>query len=274
MWMVLLAAALAQDSGSELEPVESARAASPDLETVIPLGGNAPAVHRIRGVGHGSGATLSGAWVIGETGGTGLFSVGGRYREGRYATSVSIPLIIWDGSEGRTVSFGNLQADAFMAVSGSNWLGHIGVEFFTNMGERTYTWLNRPGDAWPGSGVLAVWEMQIDLPVTVLVRTALGVQGARGFDPFPRAFPRAELALGLDRTIVGPLGFYAEAAGAWWDPSPLELSSGLRVDLVEGLRLSTTAVLPLGVWAGLSPAFPESPGVSEFTWWVRLAAAR
>ena len=90
------------------------------------------------------------------------------------------------------------------------------------------------------------------------------MHGARAYAPFPAVYGHGLVAAAIDQELHERAGVIAEVAFAWWDTSPIDLTVLGRVDPIEGLRLRTGMVLPIGTWAGLAPM--SEPSVREATW--------
>ena len=90
------------------------------------------------------------------------------------------------------------------------------------------------------------------------------MHGARAYAPFPAVYGHGLVAAAIDQELHDRVGVIAEVSFAWWDTSPIDLTVLGRVDPLDGLRLRTGLVLPIGTWAGLAPL--SEPSVREATW--------
>ena len=225
--------------------------------------------YRIGPIGGGSGVALDTQGVFGSDGGTWQFTARGRLRYKFLAFEIGVPVSAYRTPTGRRADMGNLQVDVFGLFETGKLSLAAGVETHLGVGgwisDPAYTWTNKAEDLWPGSGADAVVQLFVgDTTTRWMVRASFGLHQSAGYDPFPDFWARFGVAGGVDHTLVGPLGVIGEVALQWWDTSPWEISAMMRVDPLDNLRVRAGLVVPVGVWAGWTPADVES-GVREST---------
>ncbi len=221
--------------------------------------------HRIDAMGAGTSLGVSEAIVVGPDGGTHALTISARVRVGDVQLGGSLPYASFRTPVGRDHSLGNARLWAAVALPDVGFRHWAGFRLHFDVGGPAYTWINASDELWPGAGIEAFWEARIgDDPLTWMVRAALGVQAFEAYAPFPDRALRAQAAGGVDATVWGPLGLIGEVAVQTWDTSPVEAAALARLDLAPGLRFRTGAVLPVGVWAGWTPA-SQPAGVREAT---------
>ena len=210
--------------------------------------------------------------ILGPDGGQAVVDLGARFRLGRTSVGLSVPIGTWLVPGKRSAALGNLGLQVRYRLDQEGWSHELFAQAHFDVGSPAWTWIHRADELWPGWGGDLGWEVRTDGDLAFLGRATVGFHGARGYDPYPSSFVRVGLAAGVDYSFLERLGVTGEVFGGWWSPSPLEISALFRVDPVRGLRLRTGFVLPVGVWAGLSPVIEES-GAREATWLLELSLA-
>jgi len=241
--------------------------------------GNVPTGLRIQPYGAGTGADVSQAFVLFANGGTNQTTLRARYATGRVGVSVGLPFVAHRLPRGlpRDTGLGNLQLDLWYALkqTDTGWTG-LGVEAHGNIapGARSYTWVHDADDTWPGYGLdLALQSRRTNGRITRMGRAAIGVRGGRDYAPWAGSYLTVELAAGADVALGERFGIVGEAAFAYWDLSPFDLTGLLRADLSDGLRVRGGMVVPLGVWVGATGVHEDFRGVREMTALVDLSLA-
>jgi hypothetical protein len=148
----------------------------------------------------------------------------------------------------------------------------LAIETHFNVGSNTYTWVNDGDELWPGFGVDVAWQGSTGEKLTKLYRLAIGLHGAKRHQPYPGFFPRFSAAFGLDYSFGKRLGLTSEAVLSYWDTSPFEINTLMRVDILEGLRARAGVILPIATWAGLVPA-EQDAGLTEATFMMDMRYA-
>ncbi|MFT7521893.1 MAG: hypothetical protein ACI9MC_004045 [Kiritimatiellia bacterium] len=238
-------------------------------------GGQVPTGVRIAPYGAATGVQTAQSFVVGSNGGTNQTLMQARYASGRFGAQFGLPVVSHRlPRQQRDTGLGNLQLDAWYALSDGDRYTALGLEAHVNLGERTYTWVNNADDIWPSNGVdLVLQTRSTRNRLTTMMRTAIGARFADDFAPFESRFITFELAMALDYSLSERVGLRTEMSVSWWDTSPWDLSLLGRVDLVPGLRLRAGLVVPLGVWAGMAPIAPQFDGANESTLVVDLGIA-
>ncbi len=234
--------------------------------------GNRPGGHRMEQADAGSGAALAAGVVLGQDGGTSVTSAIARYRGGPLAIQGVVPVGWYRTPSGRTADLGNVRIAAWHVVEKEAFVLTWGAELHVSVGQRAYTWVNRPDELWPGAGAELALQVRSTGRTALMGRISAGLHGARGYEPFPPVFPHFGAVGAIDQALHERIGVVAELAAAWWDTSPLEVAALARVDLLPGLRVRSGVVLPIGVWAGFTTLGTE-PGVREATWLLDLSVA-
>ena len=222
--------------------------------------------HRIQAVSGGTGLGIGDKLVVGKDGGVNVLTVTVRVRAGDVQFGGSLPFAAYRVPEdGRDGDLGNVALWAHYRLP-TEWEQHVGLRLHFAVAEHSaWTWANSAEELWPGAGVDAYWEARTGRdPLRWMLRGALGVHATRGQEPFPDTHAKFQAAGGLDATVVGPFGAVAEMTVQYWDTSPWEFAGLLRVDPTAGLRLRAGFVLPIAVWAGLSPT-DQPAGAREAT---------
>ena len=227
-------------------------------------GGNQLEGYRIGQGDSGSGVAVYTRFVGGADGGTRAAVLVGRHQTKRASIAVSVPVAAHRIPGGRDAGLGNLELSAYWARPGNTWDRAFGIEAHTSLGDRAYTWVNAPEEIWPGAGMRAALQLRQEGDTSYLLRFALGVNGARGFDPFPEVWVAAQAAGAIDRRITDRIGVLGEMAIQYWDTSPWEVSGLVRVDATDTLRVRGGLVLPMATWTGWNPT-NRPAGVREST---------
>ena len=220
----------------------------------------------------GSGASVNVGAVLGQDGGITATTIGAHFRSGPLAVHVRLPFAVYPTPLRNTADLGNLMVSAFAVIEKPHFVAAWGAEFHVSVGQRAYTWVNRPDEFWPGGGVELIGQLRTTGKTALLARLSLGMHGARGYEPFPKLFPHGTAVIGIDQELHSHVGVNAEVAFSYWDTSPIEIAVFGRFDIVRGLRARTGFVLPVAVWAGWTP-IGEPPGAREATWVTELALA-
>lgn len=231
-----------------------------------PIRGPGTEGHRIEAVDAGTGLGVGGKVVVGPDGGTHVLTISGRVRVGDFAFGGALPFASYrDPDGGRDGDLGNARLWGHYRLPWGSLEQYVGLRVHFDLGKPAWTWANAADEVWPGAGIETYWEARLGSDaVHWLLRGAFGVHAARGYAPFPDEYVRFQVAGGLDATLAGPLGIVGEMSVQYWDPSPWELSALVRVDPIPGLRIRAGAVLPIAVWAGMSPS-SQPAGVREST---------
>jgi len=236
-------------------------------------GGNASEGVRIHAKNGGTGIGLAERAVVGPDGGTTAFTISARFRLEAFQFGASVPFASYRVPGGRDKDLGNVQLWSFFDLPYGSFDQSVGLRIHFNVGESAYTWVDAGDELWPGAGIEAIWEARVGGGVTTwMLRGALGVHTAAGYDPFPDRYGRFQVAAGADVRLARRFGLVGETSIQYWDPSPWEISALARADIIEGLRLRAGLVLPLAVWFGWTPA-DQPAGVRETTVLVDLTAA-
>jgi len=246
-----------------------AQAGTEDLDVA---GGNRVGVHRFEAVDAGSGVSVKVGSALGPDGGVTATTLAAHFRRGPLAVHVGLPFAVYPTPVGNTADLGNLMISAFAVVEKPKVVLAWGAEFHVSVGQRAYTWVNRPDEFWPGGGVELIGQLRTTGSTAFLGRLSLGIHGARGYEPYPKLFPHGTAVVGIDQTLHAHVGVSAEAAFSYWDTSPIELSVFGRFDIITGLRARTGIVMPIAAWAGWTPAGAPA-GVREATWINELSMA-
>jgi hypothetical protein len=238
-----------------------------------PAGGNVPSGYRLAAPGAGPSVALSQGFVVGRTGGTNVTTIIGRYSRDRVSFSVGLPFAAYRVAQpsqseptSRQAELGNLQLDGYYLLTpDSDWKHYVGLETHFRVGNRAWSYMNKPDEVWPGAGIDAAWEARHEGDgLTLMLRGSLGIHSAAGYDPFPSLYGRIGAAFGVDKSLGDRMGLIGEAAAQTWDTSPFEITALFRADPIDGLRLRGGVVLPIFVWAGLTPA-DQVTGLTEVT---------
>ena len=225
---------------------------------------------RIAPMGARSGLRVGQEAAVGRAGGTNATTLAARGTIGKNWLQVSVPFASFRTPDERAVDLGNLGIDAWRGKELKHGYRALGVELTLPTGGHAWTWTNRPDDLWPNAGVDLVWQGTRDLgSAKLLHRVALGVHGSAGYEPIPELWVRAQGAVALDARLSDRFGVTGELALQTWDTSPLEVNGLFRANLIKGLDARAGLVLPVGVWAGWTPA-DQAPGISETTFLVDL----
>jgi len=227
--------------------------------------GLTPSGYRIKAFDAGTGAAVRNSWVIGPEGGVFVARFEGTInilRKG--AIHVALPLASYPAPDGRTPGLGNLEVSGYGWWQRGKWTIALGGRAAIPVSSPTYTWAHSGPEVWPAAGASAATELRYVNKVTTMIRVAAGLYYFTDGAPFEGLKPHIEAAVGVDAPFAKILGAQAELAGAFWDPSPLDFAAYFRVDPVEGLRFRVGGLMPIGTWAGLSPA-DDTAGVDEGT---------
>lgn len=252
------------------EPPETDADRQPVVDADAPLaGGNVVSGQRIAAYGAGTGVRIRHGAVLFGNRGTNQTDLEVRYSVGKWGVQIGLPVVAHRlPRQPRTLALGNLQVDAWRQLgrdTGGRYTA-LGLELHGDIGAPAWTWLHDADDLWPGWGAdLALQHRVAKGRITTISRVAVGVRSAQEYDPFPGTYPTFELALAGDVRLTDRLGLTGETSFAWWDPSPWDATGFVRVDLFEGVRLRGGVVVPLGVWAGATPAPETYQGVREVT---------
>lgn len=236
---------------------------APGLALAQPLAG-----HQITAADAGTGVGIAQEVVFGPDGGTTLTRADLRWSQKDFHLGLSIPYAGFNTPSGRDGSLGNLEIAGYYSVSAGVL---VGLEVHANLGEGAWTWTNAAADLWPGAGARTVVQLRKEGDITWLARGAIGLASARAVDPFPATRAQLELAGGMDAAIGDIAGVTTELSLRGWDTSPIDLTGLFRVDVVEGVRLRTGLVLPVGTWIGLSPS-DRPAGAREATFLMDIGA--
>lgn len=223
----------------------------------------------IAAIDAGTGVGIEQQVVMGGDGGTTVTKGVVRWARDDLHLSLSIPYGAYQTPAGRDGSLGNIQVGGYYTLSEGL---SMGLEIHANVGEGAWSWANRSDELWPGAGARAVAQYRIETEgITWLTRGALGLASAQPVDPFPTTRLQFEAAGGLDRALNDQFGVIGELSIRGWDTSPVDLAALVRVDPVDGIRARSGFVLPVGTWAGMSPA-ARPAGVREATWVLDVSA--
>ncbi len=259
---------------AELEPPELRTAAAP-APSKSATDGMVLAGHRVGAVGGRNSATLSEGVVVGGDGGTWMTTVGARVVIDEFSVMVRLPFASYRTPTGRTTGLGNLAAEGWMQLDASDDFEHaVGVIVSVNPGGSTYTWVNDAAELWPGGGVEGGWQMRTTRfgDTSMLARATFGFHGAQGFAPFPKFYPRAVAAGGVDHALTDEIGVFSEVSLAYWDISPMDIAAFVRADPIEGMRIRGGFVLPAFAWLGWTP-MDQPSGFREGTFRLDLQTA-
>lgn len=234
----------------------------------------APAGRAVTGFGGAHGVGLSEQVVVGGDGGTAVTTVAARGVIRSVTIAAWLPFAAYRTADRRDTALGNLRLDALAALPGAGPVEHaLGATLGFGLGGDAFTWATRADELWPGGGLDLVYELRVaEGPTTWLGRGALGVHGSRGWEPVPGTWARLAAAGAVDRALGDRAGVVAEAAVAWWDVAPVQLSALVRVDPLDGLRLRGGLALPVFTWFGWDP-LGRPGGAREATVHLDLAAA-
>lgn len=230
-------------------------------------GGNVLRGVRIASYGAGSGAEVRYGNVIGANGGTRVGTIAARYGHERFGVQIDLPFTSYRVPQDRDIGLGNLKLSTWYTAqdSAAGFIA-IGLEAHGNLGERSYTWANEARELWPGYGAGAAIQVRRTFgDLTTLGRGYLGAHTSAAHSPVIQRNVLFELAFALDYRISSRFGAVFETSFSYWDLSPWDTSLLVRADLVHGLRARGGVVLPVGVWAGLSPLPTAFEGVREAT---------
>jgi hypothetical protein len=225
-----------------------------------------PSGWRIGAVGGASGVRVGQEFVVGSTGGTNATTLEARVvgPEGGNVT-VAVPFSAFRTPEGREIGIGNIRLGVYNHVGHGKLAQSMGVELHFHAGSAAWTWTDHAEDLWPGEGVALAWQGRLEAGETsLLFRAALGVNGARGYEPYPAVFGQVQAAMGFDRPIAGKFGVTGEGVITYWDLSPFEVTALARLDPIDGMRIRGGFVLPMAVWVGATPS-DQAAGLSETT---------
>lgn len=226
--LLIATAALAQDAPAE--------------DRDLPASGWA-----VRPVGGPGAVTVGGMAAIGGSGGTQAATVDVRGAVGDWQLGARLPVVAWRGATAQDAGVGNLALEAWRPGR----KGAIGVELVMHAGPAAWTWVYDATDVWPTTGVALAYQSTREAGALTLVgRGAFGLYGTRGYAPFPPIYARLSGALAADLALGDHAGLLAEGGVAYWDPSPLDVMLGTRVDPTDGIRARAAVVLPLTQWAG------------------------
>ncbi|MBW2254166.1 MAG: hypothetical protein JRI25_06150, partial [Deltaproteobacteria bacterium] len=158
-------------------------------------GGNASEGHRIQAKNGGTGIGLAEHAVIGPDGGTTALTVAARVRVEAFQFGAAVPFATYRVPGGRDKDLGNIRLWAFYDLPYGSFDQSVGLRIHFNVGESAYTWVGAGDELWPGAGIDAIWEARIGGGVTTwMLRGALGVHTAAGYDPFPDRYARFQVA--------------------------------------------------------------------------------
>ncbi len=235
-------------------------------------------LHRIAGAGAPTQVGVRVDELFGGDSLVGTLELSARYGARRLSMGFHVPVAWFSEPAGRTAGLGNLRADLGWVLRSDQVTLQLGVEGWVHVGNPSWVWVDRFETTWPSAGGRAVMELRTHGETAFLMRVHAGAWAPRdGLAPGFAApvVPNLALALGVDRAIHKQLGLAAEISGAWREPSPLELAIGLRQGTHAGVHMRAGVVLPLGRWAGLSPADAGVGvgGVREVTGWFELVFA-
>lgn len=213
-----------------------------DPSDALPVSGWA-----VRPVGGPPALAVGGLAVVGGGGGTQIGTLEGRAPVGSWQLGARVPVAAWRGSTSHDVAPGDVTIEAFRLLD----KGALGFELTGHVGAPAWTWAYEAGEAWPATGAAVSWQStRATGPLTMGGRAALGMYGAPRYAPVPAFYTRASASVLGDLALGDRLGLLAEGGVAYWDPSPLDVILGARVDPADGVRLRGALVLPLMEWAG------------------------
>jgi hypothetical protein len=236
-------------------------------------GGNASEGYRIQAKNGGTGIGLAEHVVVGADGGTTALTVSARFRLAAFQFGAAVPFATYRVPGGRDKDLGNIRLWSLFDLPYGSFDQSVGLRIHFNVGEGAYTWVAAGDELWPGAGIDAIWEARLGAGVTTwMLRGALGVHTAAGYDPYPDRYGRFQVAAGADVRLTRRFGLVGETSIQYWDPSPWEISALARADLIKGLRFRAGLVFPVAVWAGWTPA-DQPAGVRETTILLDATAA-
>lgn len=223
---------------------------------------------------HLRGLEVAGAWspsgvrfeqqfVVGSTGGPSVSTVAARYAEESFAVEAALPLSAFQTPDGRQLGLGNARLGATYALPSDDGLHHVvGLGLHTNIGERSYTWVNDAEQVWPSTGFAMTWQGRTDnAPVTLGYRGVFGMTWPAPYPPFPEQFVTLGAAICADIALRDEIGVVLEGSAAYWELSPVNASVLGRFEVL-GATGRAGLVLPLFTWFGASPA-EFAGGVTE-----------
>ncbi|TNE85424.1 MAG: hypothetical protein EP330_25405 [Deltaproteobacteria bacterium] len=235
----------------------------------LAVAGQVTSGHQIAPIDAGTGVGIEQQVVMGTDGGTTVTTAVVRWARDDLHIAVGIPYGAYRTPAGRDASLGNLQVGGYYGVSE---MVTVGLEVHANAGEGAWSWANSADELWPGAGARGVFHYRLETEAsTLLFRSALGLASARAIDPFPATRLQFEATGAVDKALSDRAGLISEMSFRVWDTSPLDLAGLARFDVTDGVRARTGLVLPLGTWAGLSPA-DRPAGVREATWVFDVSA--
>lgn len=235
----------------------------------------APQGHRFTGWGGSHSVTLSEGIVMGRDGGTAVTRVGTRVSLEPFTLDIALPFATFQTANGRETDLGNMTASGWYELDEVEGGTHaVGITLVVNPGGHPYTWANRAEELWPGGGIEAAYQLTRELApdLHLLGRGAVGLFGSRGYEPFPRVWPRFTAVAGIEKRFDDRFGVVGEASLAYWEVSPLELAPMVWAVPLEGLEVRGGLVLPVASWMGWNPVGLPA-GMREMTLLVQARAS-
>ena len=235
----------------------------------------APQGHRFIGWGGGHSVTLSEGIVLGRDGGTAATRVATRVDLDPISVDVTLPFATYRTATGRATDLGNLSTTVWLDLGEQEGGRHAaGLTVVANPGGQPYTWVNRPEEFWPGGGLEASYQLTRELApgLHLMGRGSLGVFGSRGYEPLPAVWGRLTAVGAIEKRFEDRFGVVAEGSLAYWDVSPMELSSLAWAVPLEGLEVRGGLVFPVASWMGWNPVGLPS-GVREMTVVLQMRTA-
>ena len=203
--------------------------------------------------------------VAGSNGGTTGLEVGGAVRIGEWNVGLSLPFASYRGFDGGRGDVGNMTLSGRRSFASGSMRHYVGLDLSAGLGA-AYTWTHEAPTIWPSSGFSAVYgAVGGDDALAWGVEARLGMYFTEGYPPFPERYTRTQLVGMLDQTLADNVGLVAELSLAHWDVSPMDAAAMLRVDPLDGFRVRTGLVLPVGTWASVGPA-ESVHGLREVSW--------
>jgi hypothetical protein len=201
----------------------------------------------IRPVGGPAATSVSTMFLIGGAGGTDVATVEARVPVKGWQLGVRLPFAAWRTPDAHDTGLGNLAVEAWHPIGP----GALGLELTAHLGPQAWTWAQEASDIWPSTGASVAWQVQSATdPLTVSARAALGAYHTPGIEPYPSFYARLSGAIGADVALGDHAGLIGEASAAWWDPSPVDLALGARLDPAKSVRARAGLVFPVLEWAG------------------------
>lgn len=240
------------------------------LATAAPDDAQAPQSPRIDPIG-GSGVQVDYAGLVGPDGGLAVWTATARLRLERVHLQVAVPSARFPTARGADGALGTPSFAAYYEVRPEHTLG---LRVSTRGSAETWAWLNEPDELWPGQGIDLLWQTHWGSEQTQFVfQGQLGAHSSADYAPFRDSWVRLGVSGLVDQQLGSRFGLTGSLDLQYWDTSPIELTAAARADLIPGLRLRVGALLPLGTWAGLTPAQRDA-GVRELTLFGSLGLAR